>query len=321
MLEIARLALAAASPAGERARLSVLIYHRVRAQPDPLFPGEVDATRFDRQLGIVSRLFTVLRLDEAVRRLADGSLPARAASITFDDGYADNADVALPLLQKYDLPATFFISSSFIDGGRMWNDTIIESVRAAPGDTLDLTPLGLRAFNIDGVEARRSTIYEIIASLKYMDPSERRERCAALQQLAKADLADNAMLRAEQVRALHDAGMGIGAHTASHPILSRLPPAAARREISDGKAALEDMIGAKVRLFAYPNGAPGVDYGREHVDMVRALGFDAAFSTSWGAARRATDPHQLPRFMPWERTPGRIAIRFLRNLSTPIKTV
>jgi hypothetical protein len=68
-----------------------------------------------------------------------------------------------------------------------------------------------------------------------------------------------------------------------------------------------------VRLFAYPNGKPGRDYSREHVDMVRELGFEAAVSTAWGVGHAASDPYQLPRFTPWDKTPGRFALRLLHN--------
>ena len=120
---------------------------------------------------------------------------------------------------------------------------------------------------------------------------------------------------AEQVRQLHQAGMEIGGHTVNHPIIARLPAPAARQEIADGKAALEAMIGAPVRLFAYPNGKPGQDYQAEHVAMVKQLGFDAAVSTSWGAARAGSDLFQLPRFTPWDRDQLRFTLRMMKNLA------
>lgn len=230
-------------------------------------------------------------------------LPARAACITFDDGYADNVEVALPILQRHSFTATFFISTGFLDGGRMWNDTIIESVRSARQEALDLTPIGLPNFFIRTVEERRETISRLIAVSKYLEPAERGQRCAAIREIAGGELPDDLMLRAEQVRTLHNVGMGIGVHPVTHPILARLPSKLAKREISDGRAALEAMIGAPVRLFAYPNGRPGVDYHGEHVNIVRSLGFDGAVSTGWGAASRRIDPYQLPRFTPWIEPP------------------
>src|SRR6185503_4669404 len=100
--------------------LSILIYHRVLHAPDPLFPEEVWAEQINSQLEVVKRWFTVLPLSDAVARLRTGRLPRRAACITFDDGYADNAVEALPILRRQGMPATFFVATGFIDGGRMW---------------------------------------------------------------------------------------------------------------------------------------------------------------------------------------------------------
>ena len=105
------------SPSGTRARLSILIFHRVLPEPDPLAPELPDRVRFEQILQWLKSWLNVLPLDQAVRRLSTGTLPERAASITFDDGYADNCTVALPLLLKHGLPATFFIATGFLDGG------------------------------------------------------------------------------------------------------------------------------------------------------------------------------------------------------------
>src|SRR4051812_17280670 len=93
-----RVLMSAISIGGAGSRLSVLIYHRVLPKQDPLFPNEVDACAFDRQMCLLRSCFNILTLSDAVKRLRDGKLPSRAACITFDDGYADNAEVALPIL-------------------------------------------------------------------------------------------------------------------------------------------------------------------------------------------------------------------------------
>jgi peptidoglycan/xylan/chitin deacetylase (PgdA/CDA1 family) len=121
------------------------------------------------------------------------------------------------------------------------------------------------------------------------------------------------MMTAEQVRHLHASGMEVGAHTVSHPILASLDSQRAGREIWECKNQLEAITGARVSLFAYPNGKPGRDYRAEHVDMVRRMGFEAAVSTAWGVAHAASDPFQLPRFTPWDRTPGRFLLRLMQN--------
>ncbi len=162
-----RFGLKSLSPAGARARLTILIYHRVLAEPDELLTGEVDARHFDSQMTLIKRLFNVLPLDDAVERLKSMTLPERAVAITFDDGYADNAKIALPILRHHRLPATFFIATGFLERGRMFNDSVIEAVRRAPGSVLDLSPIDLDLHDISNTAARRQTICRLLGNLKY----------------------------------------------------------------------------------------------------------------------------------------------------------
>lgn len=302
------------SPAGTHGRLSILIYHRVLRQPDPLFPTAVDADKFDQQMRLLSGCFNVLPLAEATYALQCGRLPARAACITFDDGYADNAEVALPILQKYRLPATFFIATAFLDGGRMWNDTIIELVRRHPADSLDLRSLGLGLHRTESWVQRATTISRLLLQLKYHPPAARLDLVNAAHATVAASLPTDLMMSSQQVRALHAAGMEIGAHTVNHPILASLEKAEALKEIADCKDFLEGLIRAPVKSFAYPNGKPSRDYLTDHVRLVRELQFEIAVSTRWGAAQIETDPFQLPRFTPWDNSSIGFVLRLARNL-------
>ena len=105
--------------------------------------------------------------------------------------------------------------------------------------------------------------------------------------------------------------MEVGAHTETHPILCKLDDGAARSEIEQSKLRLEQITGASVRLFAYPNGKPEQDYSAEHVEMVKELGFEAALSTIQAVATKSSDPFQLPRFTPWDRMPLKWGLRLL----------
>jgi peptidoglycan/xylan/chitin deacetylase (PgdA/CDA1 family) len=98
------------------------MFHRVSAQLDPLFPETMTVGRFDEICRWASELFNVLPLDEAAERLVDGSLPHRALAITLDDGYADNHDIALPVLRRHRLSATLFVATAFLEGAMMWNE-------------------------------------------------------------------------------------------------------------------------------------------------------------------------------------------------------
>ena len=305
------------SPAGPRGRLSILIFHRVLPEPDPLFPGEVDASQFDAICSWVANWFNTLPLHEACTRLRSGTLPSRALAITFDDGYADNHGLAMPILRRHGLTATFFIATGFLDGGRMWNDSVIEAVRRTQEQQLDLSGLGIQGLAVLPTTSnaeRSKTIATILGAIKYLQAAERLRRVDEIVARAQASLPDGLMMSSAQVRSLHDAGMQLGPHTVSHPILARLAPDAARREIADSKRQLESIIAAPTTVFAYPNGRPVEDYTAESVALVRDLGFDAAVSTAWGAAHSASNLWELPRFTPWDRSKLRFGARMLRQL-------
>ena len=303
------------SPAGSNWRLSILIYHRVLAEQDPLFPHEVTTNTFDAQMFRLKSVFNVLPLAEAITRLKKGTLPARAACITFDDGYADNATIALPILQRHSLKATFFIATAYLNGGRMFNDTVIEAIRRTRHDILNLTELGLGLHDTASHEDKARAINQILPIVKHLPLDKREAKVARLCELAACGpLPDNLMMTTDQLKSLHTAGMEIGCHTARHPILAKLNEVEVRKEIAEGKEFLEATLGERIRLFAYPNGKPGVDYLPEQASIVRDMGFDAAISTHWGAASRNSDIYQLPRFTPWSPKPSRFIPMLLQNL-------
>lgn len=308
-------------PAGKRAKLSIVIYHRVLPEADHFLGGRGDISSFDQQLRYLTRNFNVLSLSEAVAHLRAATLPARAVCITFDDGYADNAEIALPLLQKYGVTATFFIATGFLDGGRMWNDTVIESFRRARGDTIDLREIGLEQYTVATLEQRRQVLFSVIDQLKYLEPTTRQSKVDKLAQTIAAELPDDLMMTSAQVKLLHDHGMEIGGHTVNHPILASTDETTARTEIGEGKARLEAITGTPIRFFAYPNGKPGRDYLSIHVEMLNQLGFEAAVSTAWGTARHGDDLFQLPRFTPWDQKEWAYVLRMVRNSYQQIQTV
>jgi len=297
-----------------RGRLTILIFHRVHERPDPLFPDEPDAARFDEMMGWIKSWFNVLPLDQAARRLASGTLPPRSAAITFDDGYADNYTQALPILHRHGLCATFFIATGYLDGGCMWNDRIINAIRRSQLPQLDLRHLGLGCHALASAAAKRLAIDVLLSRTKYLSSDKRLEQVEHIAQAAAVDEAFQPMMTSTQARELHRAGMQIGAHTVSHPILAKLEIDPARDEIARSKIELEQLIGEEISAFAYPNGKPGDDYRPEHADLVRQAGFTCAVSTAWGAAQTGDDLFQLPRFTPWGRSRLPFALQLIKNL-------
>ncbi len=304
-----RLLANACSAAGGR-RLVVLYYHRVLPQSDPLQPELPDQRRFAQQLAALSGHFTIWPLDEAVAALGAGKLPRRTIALSFDDGYADNLAVAVPVLRRYRCTATLFVAPAYLDGGMMFNDRVFEACRVLPAGELETGLPELGRLGIpDDIAGRRALAARLVGTLKYLPPA-RREACAIrLTELAPQPLPHALMLRSEDLTSLRQAGIGIGAHTDSHPILARLDTEQARAEITRGRERLRSITGEAPALFAFPNGKPGMDYLPRDVELVREAGFDAGFTTVWGAASVASDRYQLPRIAPWDRDSLRFALR------------
>jgi len=297
-----------------RGTLSILIFHRVLRQADLLLPDLPDSATFERLVALLVARCAVLPLDEAISRFKRGELPGSAVAITFDDGYADNHDVAMPILKRHGISATFFIATGYIDGGIMWNDRIIESIRHTKVGQLDLRALELGTLAVNTLDERRAAVTTLLPRLKHL-PGD--ARSAAVDRIVEntrtGRLPLDLMLSSAQVVQMAADGMEIGAHTVSHPILASEQVSAARREICASRDHLADLLRIPIRTFAYPNGRPGVDYLAAHVKIVRDAGFDAAVTTSNGVARTGDDVFQLPRFTPWDRPGNRFMLRLLQN--------
>lgn len=297
-------------------RFCVVNYHRVLPAHNPLLAAEPDVATFSWQMEVLARCFHVLPLVEAVAALGSGRpLPPRAVCITFDDGYRSIHDLALPVLRRFGLPATVFVTSGHVDKGNMWNDRIIEAVQMLPDGPLDLRDLGLGAFSLRSVDDRMAAIGILTERSKYLPPPERSNVIERLAAMAGASMTPELMLTRDMVLNLDRNGIEIGAHTVTHPILTSLDEDAARVEIVAGKKDLEAILGKPVRLFAYPNGKVGMDFDHRHVAMVREAGFEAAFTTAVGAITPDQDRFQLPRSRPWDRSPLMFGLRLLRWLA------
>ena len=287
-----------------------------------MFPDEPDAEQFDRIVSWIKAWFEVVPLDAAVDALKTAKLPARAAVITFDDGYADNCTVALPILLKHRIPATFFIATGYLDGGRMWNDTVVEAIRRSRENLLELQLAGRMPETMPiGTNAeKRLAIGKILSQIKYLSFKDREDAARTIADQQGNNLPDNLMMTSEQVITMRGAGMLIGAHTVTHPILAKLSEAEARNEISDCKHSLEALLGEKIRLFAYPNGKPNLDFQIKDVSIIRDLGFDAGVTTAWGTANAQSDLMQLPRFTPWGNGQIAYSARLIRNIASNPQT-
>lgn len=298
-------------------RLSILIYHRVLEKVDALRPGIPDIKGFNWQMELVARYFQPMSLHDAINSLNEGTLPEKAVCVTFDDGYADNLLHALPVLQRWNIPATVFVSSGFLDGGRMWNDSVIEAFNASNKTRFDFPDLNLNNIDISDQADRLKTCYDVIKNIKYLEPELRLQRVSEIcQALGNPSLPNDLMMTREQLIQLSEAGVEIGSHTVSHPVLTAIDDQSVFNELRDNTYDLQEIIQKPVRYFAYPNGIPGKDFNETHKKIVRDFGFEGALTTEWGVSDSKTDRWALPRFTPWDQTPTKFSVRMIMNMKS-----
>ncbi len=297
-------------------RIVVLTYHRVLAEPDPLRSGDVTAADFESHVRTIGRYFNAMTFGDAAATLAGGGFPSNCVAITFDDGYRDNHDIALPILKKHGVPATFFVTTGFLDDDVMWNDVVIESVRARIGDSIDLGAIGGERETLETADDAAALLRKILPKIKRLPPDQRPQAVADLSRAAGYVRNARFMMTESEVRSMHQSGMEIGAHTVSHPILMNLEDDDAYREIEDSKRALEGITGEPVSSFAYPNGRPGKDFSDREVELVRRAGFRCAATTEWACATPDADAFRIPRVSLWGGGSSGTLFRLTRSFAT-----
>jgi peptidoglycan/xylan/chitin deacetylase (PgdA/CDA1 family) len=278
----------------------ILTYHRVNDYRDPFF-GALPTTVFERQVRHLARHYTVLPVEELVDRMRAGSVPRNAAAITFDDGYRDTLTHAAPILAGYGLPATVFLATGFIGTTEVpWYDRLATALKLSPRSRV-IGPSG-EELALESVEDRLRALVRTRTHLKTLPEEQfRRAFRLLLDSLGSAEQqsAKNAMLSWDDVHALRGLGFRIGAHTVTHPILSRVTAERARAEVLGSREMIQGACGAAPRAFAYPNGQPA-DYTAAVVDLVREAGFSCAVTTRFGLNTEQTSPWELRRGQPWE---------------------
>lgn len=294
----------------------VLVYHRIAAPARDPWALAVAPERFDEHLAVLRRHGPLMRLGDMVAAAREGRLPRRAIAITFDDGYADNLTVAKPLLERHDVPATFFLSPDLLDGRTpFWWDALAHIVFTPPtlpraldlaigGETLRWTAEDESDVEDDprwrGWEppttARQALYLALCAALRPLPRSSQVEALAALSDWASPPAFardDDRPLDHEEAARLASGGLvEIGAHTLTHSSLPSHAASCQRAEIEGSKAGCEAIAGRRIGGFSYPWGA--------HADttcaLVREAGFTSACTTRPAPYRPSADPFRVPRF-------------------------
>src|SRR4051812_38163447 len=272
--------------------LLALTYHRIGTPGDaPLDRAMWDATLedFDAHVGFLARNFDVIGPADVGPKQS-----GRHVLITFDDGYRDNYTHALPILRAHGATATFFLTTGFLDRPFLsWWDEVAWMVRTTGGDGAAIPAL------LDRVKALPGTQRE-----DFLDRLG--ETTGAGRAPAAAAAADGQWMTWPMVRELLAAGMTVGGHTVSHPILARLDADVQRAEVVTCRARLEAELGIAMRWFSYPNGDRGSFDARTRAILAEAR-VELAFGFAGGFVRRGVgwDPYAVPRIAVGPRTAGR----------------
>ena len=304
----------------------ILAYHRVaNLASDPQLLS-VTPAHFTEHLEVLRRQYQTIPLRDLNNSLNRYVRRSRTVVVTFDDGYADNLYNAKSLLDRYDVPATVFISTAYIGGGReFWWDELARLLLQAGTlpETLSLTVNGRtyhwtlgegarystvecernRGWNVEmrrGLNARQR-LYRCLCQL--IRPLYAEDRQNVLDMLlawagaiSAARPADRPLLHDEIASLGADGLVEIGSHTATHPVLSALPPKIQRKEIEESKACLEEILGHPVTSFAYPYGGKR-DYLTSTVTLLRAANYTRACANFPNGLCKGIDPFQLPRIL------------------------
>ena len=271
-----------------RAAGLIVTLHRVRpfAPPTPGYAPnrllEVTPDFLDAALSrIAERGFAFVTLSEAARRLSEGGPPF--AALTFDDGYRDTRDVALPILARHAVPATVFFATGLIErSARLWWIELEEAIRRLDRIEVHIGPAALK------LPARtpreKSDAFErAYWALRARPEAELLDAVAALAALAGVGAfgRDSFLDWEETLAFARHPLVSVGAHSLTHRRLAQWPEAVARDELTQSKTALEARLGRPVTSFAYPVGDPTSAGGREF-RLAKEAGYEVAVTTRPG---------------------------------------
>ena len=297
------------------------MYHRICEVSSDPWELCVTPTHFAEQLDYLSQNYQILPLRTLVRLLQNGQVPKRAVVMTFDDGYADNLWNAKPLLERYSVPATVFVTSGYLGRDReFWWDDLERLILLTPNlpDRLELSlkdsvyewqleepahgslageePHSHSGTSLVDKAMQRDRVYSELHEL--LRPLVHEEQEAAVEVLQSQiqpngkGRPDYRALSSDEVFRLAEGGLvEIGSHSITHPALSVQPSEVQRQEMSGSKQQLETLLGRAVTTFSYPYG----DTCDTTTRLAQEVGFDAACIANGKTVRRGTHHFQLPR--------------------------
>jgi peptidoglycan/xylan/chitin deacetylase (PgdA/CDA1 family) len=277
-------------------KFGILCYHRVGTSGVPVF-SRLDPRVFAAQMRYLRKHYRIVPLGQLCRELKDGSSVKPTLAITFDDGYRDLYTHAFPVLQKYEIPATIYLIGKCMETGEApWYDRIFVALETASSPVLEVVLNEPRKFSLSNPETRAAAAWEIVCYLRSIPDVQRRQWCASFEARTPVPSAElqGRMLNWEQVHAMQKGGVSFGAHTMTHPSVSRLESDALEIELVQSKACLEEGLQAPIEDFAYPFGKPS-DCSMAAEELLSRSGYRSAVTTTAGCNTVGINAYRLLR--------------------------
>lgn len=311
-----------ATPAATTTRVPILLYHGVVSDDcEWAHWTQLPLSRFVGHMKLLRSAYRVLPLQDVISALQNGtSLPHNAAAVTFDDGFANNFSRAFPVLQEFQIPATIFLATGFMsDRGLLWTDEFFSRLQLADeSGRLQIPDSDNPVVCWNSVAERNDQFLYLLGRLKQVPNTQRLEICEALADQLP-DIPDDCSLTTEfqamtwdHARAMHSTGLvDFGAHTVSHPILSRLNDSELKYEIETSCHDVADHLGSAGSVFAYPNGQ-SADYDARVVSCLKKCGIPTGVTTVAGLSTSNQDAYGIRR-IPIGNTTSLAELRFACN--------
>lgn len=282
--------------------IKILYTHRIISNDDEFFPllkarGYLTIENFKKRIEYLCKYYKFISLKESLEYVKKGESPANCIVLTFDDGYKCVYKKALPILKKYKIPATVFVSTGSIgDKSMLWHDQLLYIIGKTEVNEFSLPFISEKTYKVNTDADKKEVFCELGRHLKRIEFSEMEQKLEVIKaklKVSKEELGNNElMLTWDEIKEMKDAGLiSFGAHTVYHPVLTQISIEKARYEIREAKRIMEEKLGVAVEHFAYPNG----DYNTKIENIVKSSGYTCACTTMDEKGNAGFNPFALGR--------------------------
>ncbi len=290
---------------------AILMYHSVLEDParvsDSLGGMIHPRAVFEGQMELIAREFNPLTLDQVAQFVrAEQDIPERSVVVTFDDGYVDNYEMAMPILDRMGVPATFYVTVDCVENRRLpWPSRLRFSFRKTV--TQNWNDETGKLWTLGSPQERELAYLAVCDRVAVLAGADLERRLAQIESELDARLPDDAgqlMMTWDQVQALASHGHLVGSHTMTHPNMAHVRRQEARREFVDSKHRMEAHINTEITHFSYPCPALSPNWTEQTAEESRRAGYKTAVTTSPGLARKGDNPLALKRVRPTKSVDG-----------------